>query len=49
MQVNIVPFEPNWGDEPDFDLMSIVVELEAQEQQLQPNTRNTILQKLVQQ
>ena len=46
---NIVPFEPNLGDEPDFDLMVTVTELEGQEYQIQPNTSNTIQQKLVQQ
>ena len=46
---NTVQFEPNWGDEPDFDLMVIATELEGQEYQIQPNTSNTIQQKLVQQ
>ena len=35
---NIVPFEPNWVDEPDFNLMVIVTKLEGQEYQIQSNT-----------
>ena len=41
VQDKIVPFEPNWGDEPDFDLMAIVAELEH-EAQNNPTTSNTI-------
>ena len=29
VQQNIIPFEPNWDNTPDFDLMQIVSELEA--------------------
>ena len=50
----IVPFEPNWDDEPDFDLMQMVSDLEdgmlAQIQPPKTNTNNsTKSQNLLQQ
>ena len=49
VQPNIVPFEPNWGVEPDFDLMAIVAELEDQQLvQIYPMS-NTLQHKLIQQ
>ena len=55
VEAAIVPFEPDWNDEPDFDLMQIVSELEEGKlAELQPklttnNTNSIISQNLVQQ
>ena len=53
VEATIVPFEPNWDDEPNFDLLQIVSELEEgklPQIQPKPTTNNsTISQNLVQQ